>query len=85
MEDLPGREIRGSTGIGDGIAIPHARISELKEPVLFVGLSRRGIDFSSLDGKPVQLVVLFLTPLLESELHLNAIQYTPQHHRQFPR
>lgn len=78
LEELLGREKRGSTGIGDGIAIPHARITELKEVVLFVGLSRRGIDFSSLDGSPVQLVVLFLTSLLESELHLKIFSKVAQ-------
>jgi len=73
LAELLGREMRGSTGIGDGIAIPHARISELKEAVLFVGLSKRGINFSSVDGRTVHLVVLFLTPLLESELHLKIL------------
>ena len=73
LESLLKREKLGTTGIGDGLAIPHARIVELKEAVLFVGLSRRGISFSSPDGKPVNLVVLFLTPLLESELHLKVL------------
>ena len=78
LEDLLGRERRSSTSIGDGIAIPHARISELKEVILFVGFSRRGIDFSSLDGRPVHLIVLFLTPLLESELHLKILSRVAQ-------
>ncbi len=73
LESLLKREKLGSTGLGDGVAIPHARITELKEAVLFVGLSKRGINFSSLDGRPVHLVVLFLTPLLESELHLKIL------------
>ncbi len=73
IESLIKREKSASTGIGDGLAIPHARISELKEAVLFVGLSKRGIDFSAIDGKPVHLVVLFLTPLLESGLHLKIL------------
>lgn len=73
LESLLKRERLGSTGVGGGVAIPHARIAELKEAVLFVGLSKRGINFSSVDGKPVQLVVLFLTPLLESELHLKIL------------
>jgi magnesium-transporting ATPase (P-type) len=67
------REKRGSTGIGNGIAIPHARIADLKDAVLFVGVSRRGIDFSSVDAGDVHLIVLFLTPLLESELHLKIL------------
>jgi Ca2+-transporting ATPase len=67
------RERQGSTGIGNGVAIPHARIEDLKDAVLFVGLSKRGINFSSIDGRPVHLVVLFLTPLLESGLHLKIL------------
>ena len=73
LESLLKREKIGSTGIGDGVAIPHARIAEMEDAVLFVGLSRRGIDFSSIDGKPVHFVVLFLTPLLESGLHLKIL------------
>jgi len=67
------REKRGSTGIGNGVAIPHARMEDLKEAVLFVGISRRGINFSSADGKDVHLIVFFLTPLLESGLHLKIL------------
>jgi Ca2+-transporting ATPase len=70
---LTEREKKGSTGIGSALAIPHARIDDLKEVVLFVGLSRRGIDFSSVDGKPVHLVVLFLTPVTESATHLKIL------------
>jgi potassium/sodium efflux P-type ATPase len=73
LESLLKREKIGSTGIGDGVAIPHARIDEFKDAVLFVGLSKRGIDFSSIDGRPVHFVVLFLTPLLESGLHLKIL------------
>ena len=67
------REKQGSTGIGNGVAIPHARIEGLKEVVFFVGISRRGINFSSADGEPVHLIVFFLTPLLESSLHLKVL------------
>jgi potassium/sodium efflux P-type ATPase len=73
IEALLKRERTGSTGIGGGAAIPHARLAELKEPVVFVGVSRHGINFSSSDGMPVHLVVLFLTPLLETELHLKIL------------
>jgi len=67
------REKQSSTGIGNGIAIPHARIEDLKEAVLFVGLSKRDINFASVDNRPVRLIVLFLTPLLESGLHLKIL------------
>ncbi|MDD5477800.1 MAG: HAD-IC family P-type ATPase [Candidatus Omnitrophica bacterium] len=73
LESLLKREKLGSTGIGDGIAIPHARIAELKEGLIFVGISREGIDFSSIDKKPVHLVMFFLTPLVESEMHLKIL------------
>jgi len=73
LESLLKREKLESTGVGGGIAIPHARISELKEPLIFAGLSRHGINFSSIDGEPVHLIILFLTPLLESELHLKVL------------
>jgi fructose-specific phosphotransferase system IIA component len=78
LEALLKRERLGSTGVGDGLAIPHARIAELKEAVLFVGLSKRGLDFSSVDKIPVHLVLLFLTPLLESQLHLKILSKVAQ-------
>lgn len=73
LDKLLDREKQSSTGIGNGVAVPHARIEDLKEAVLFVGLSKRGVNFDSVDGKPVHLIVLFLTPLLESGLHLKVL------------
>ena len=73
IESLLKRENLGTTGIGNGVAIPHARIANLKEPILFIGVSRSGIDFSAVDGKPVYLIILFLTPLLESGMHLKIL------------
>ena len=62
LEMLKRRESLGSTGIGKGVAIPHGRslaISELK--VLFA-LSRKGLDYDAIDGKPVQLFFLIVAP-----------------------
>lgn len=56
------REKLLSTGIGLGIAIPHARIASVNEFVVAVGRRRAGIDFGSIDGKPVQIVVLIAGP-----------------------
>ena len=67
------REKKGTTGIGNSLAIPHARIEDLKEVILYVGVSKRGIDFSSVDGKPVRVIVLFLTPVTESGTHLKIL------------
>jgi len=63
----------GAAGIGGGVAILHARMEELKEVLFFVGVSKPGIDFSSADGKPVRLVILFITPLTETETHFKIL------------
>jgi PTS system nitrogen regulatory IIA component len=56
------RESRGSTGIGDGVAIPHGKLSFISDMVVAFGRSSRGVDFQSLDAKPVYLFFLLLTP-----------------------
>jgi potassium/sodium efflux P-type ATPase len=73
LRALMEREKKGTTGIGNTFAVPHTRMEGLKEVVLFVGLSRRGIDFSAIDGKPAHIIVLFLTPLTESGTHLKIL------------
>lgn len=73
LQMLTEREKRSSTGIGKSVAIPHARLEDLKEVVFFVGVARQGIDFYSADGQPVHLIVLFLTPLAESGTHLKIL------------
>ena len=50
-------EILG-TGIGMGIAIPHAKVEAVKEMAFAIGISRKGIDFDSLDGNPANLMIL---------------------------
>jgi len=49
-----------STGIGFGIAIPHAKIASVKEMVFAIGISKKGIDFDSIDGEPIHLVILVI-------------------------
>lgn len=56
------REETMPTGIGDGLAIPHARLEKLDQPVVAVGVSDDGVDFDAPDGKPAQLIFLLLTP-----------------------
>lgn len=58
---LVDREELGSTGIGDNIAIPHAKTKGIKGIVSIFGRSKKGIDFNSLDGKPVHLFCLLLS------------------------
>ena len=72
------REKTGTTGLGGGVAIPHARMENLKDVILFLGVSREGIDFGSIDDKPVHLIFLFLTPLSETATHLKVLSRISQ-------
>lgn len=61
-EALLKREEVGSTGMGDGIALPHARIAGVKKPFGMLARLRQAIEFDAVDGKPVNLVFLLLVP-----------------------
>jgi PTS system nitrogen regulatory IIA component len=70
FDALQARENLGSTGLGKGFALPHARLDGLNEPfALFVRLGRP-IDFAAIDEKPVDLVILLLSPADGSNQHL---------------
>jgi len=56
------RETLGSTGIGDGVAIPHARSRAIPEMLVAFGRSSQGVEYQALDGKPVFLFFLLVTP-----------------------
>jgi len=73
IEILTQRENLGSTGIGDGVAIPHGKIPELDEIIVAFGRSMEGIPFNSLDGKPVHLFFLLLAPENSSGQHLKIL------------
>jgi len=67
------REQLGSTGIGDGIAIPHGKLSGLDGTVLVFGRSRKGVAFDALDGKPVHLFFLLVAPENSAGKHLKVL------------
>jgi PTS system nitrogen regulatory IIA component len=67
------RERLGSTGIGGGIGIPHGKLKDLESLVLGFGLSREGVDFESLDGKPTHIFFTLLTPENSTGLHLKLL------------
>ena len=67
------REASMTTGIDFGIAIPHASTDLIDEVVGVVGRSRNGIQFGSLDCKPVRLVLLFLVPQGQFQKHLHTL------------
>ncbi|MFC1528901.1 PTS sugar transporter subunit IIA [Candidatus Latescibacterota bacterium] len=62
LKAIMNREKIMSTGIGDGVAIPHARTTSVKDFVIAVGRSKKGIDFESLDDLPVHIIILMGSP-----------------------
>ena len=72
---LMAREQLGSTGIGQGLAVPHAKHNSVGNLVAAFGRSKKGIDFDSLDGEPVYLVFLLLSNKDASGQHLEALAY----------
>jgi PTS system nitrogen regulatory IIA component len=73
VEVLLERERLGSTGIGDGIAIPHGKLKGIKGIICSFGRSRAGVDFQSVDEKPTHLFFLLLAPEDSASEHLQAL------------
>ncbi len=67
------REQLGTTGIGDGVAIPHGKLNGLKQPVISFGRSRDGLDFDSMDGQPTHIFFLLVAPDNSSGVHLQVL------------
>jgi len=67
------RERLGSTGIGDGVAIPHGKFHGITQPIISFGRSRKGLDFESMDGEPVFLFFLLVAPENSASIHLKAL------------
>ena len=67
------RESAVSTGIGFGIGLPHASTDLISDVTVAIGRSRKGVRFDALDGKPVNLVLLFLVPAGQFQEHLNTL------------
>lgn len=67
------REKLGSTGIGDGVAIPHGKAENIDRLLASFGRSRKGVDFDSLDGKPTYLFFLLVAPENSAGIHLKAL------------
>jgi len=73
MKALLDREKLGSTGIGDGVAIPHAKSDVVNEVVAAFGRSPQGVEFDSLDGEPAYLFFLLVAPTDSTGPHLKAL------------
>ncbi|GEJ57494.1 PTS sugar transporter subunit IIA [Anaeromyxobacter diazotrophicus] len=73
LETLLEREKLGSTGIGDGVAIPHGKVPGLPALMASFGRSRRGVDFKAIDGKPTYLFFTLFAPENSAGAHLKAL------------
>jgi len=73
LEALWERERKGSTDIGKGVAIPHAKTNAVDELVAAVGISRKGIDYESEEDEPIHLIFLILATENNPGLHIEAL------------
>ena len=69
------RENLMSTGIKEGIAVPHGKTNEVEEVIGVLGISKNGIDYDALDNKPVHLVFLLLSSSDNAEFHLRVLRH----------
>ena len=73
LDSVLAREQTRSTGIGSRIAIPHGKCKAVKELVMALGLAGEPIDFASVDGKPVTIVLLLVSPANQTGPHIQAL------------
>lgn len=78
---LRNRETLGSTGIGNGVAIPHAKHPAIKDILGLFARSREGVEFESLDGEPAHLFFLILSSQDAAAKHLQVLAYISKHLR----
>jgi PTS system nitrogen regulatory IIA component len=72
-ETLLEREKLGSTGVGEGVAIPHGKLAGLPGLLAAFGRSRQGVDFAAIDGKPTYLFFVLFAPENSAGVHLKAL------------
>ena len=73
LEAVLTRERTQSTGTGAGIAIPHGKCNAVKELVIAIGTAHEPIDFNSIDGKPVTIIILLVSPADQTGPHIQAL------------
>lgn len=73
LEAVLMREQTRSTGIGAGIAIPHGKCNAVKELIMAIGIANEPIDFASVDGKPVTIIILLVSPANQTGPHIQAL------------
>ena len=73
LDAVMAREMTRSTGIGQGIAIPHGKSKGVKELTMAIGIAKDEIDFDSIDNKPVNIIILLVSPVGQTGPHIQAL------------
>jgi len=73
LQALLEREKLGSTGIGQGVAIPHAKTDKVKDILCAFGTSKKGVEFDALDGEKVYIIFLLIAPQDSAGMHLKVL------------
>lgn len=73
LSALAEREALGSTGVGEQVAIPHAKLPDIEDVIIVVGISNSGIEFQSCDNLPVKLFFMLLSPEKQLNAHLKTL------------
>ena len=73
LQSVLTREQTKSTGIGSGVAIPHGKCRAVKELVMAMGIAGQPIDFGSVDGRPVSIIILLVSPTDQTGPHIQAL------------
>jgi PTS system nitrogen regulatory IIA component len=81
VKEILRRELLGSTGIGRGVAIPHTKHASVDRLIGTVAISRGGVPFESLDGEPVHVLVMLISPKDRPGDHLRALENVSRHLR----
>jgi len=73
LDALLARERSMSTGMENGIAIPHCSLEEIDDTLVTLGVSQDGLEFESIDGKPTHLILLLVTPKNRTKVHIRTL------------
>ncbi|MDR0662644.1 MAG: PTS sugar transporter subunit IIA [Spirochaetaceae bacterium] len=74
LDALREREARMSTGVQHGVAIPHGKTAAIDRIFGVMGVSKGGVDYDAMDGKPVYLILMIIAPPVAAEIHLQMLQ-----------
>lgn len=72
---LADREAIGSTGLGNMVAVPHVKSEEVSRPVLVLARCKKGLEWQAIDGRPVHIVFLLVSPTEQPENHLQVLRW----------